>query len=176
MTDPIDLNARREQRVPEPDGEPVIRMPMDSDEVIFRDQDALDEYVAGATAALQARCAELERDVKNVTRWAMTRESERDALQATLDRAEEDRDLYKLELDAADAVIDRVTARVHSLANGGSLHGGPQLRWTVADIRDELRTIVTCNCDLGVNPNRFNHADDCPVAVSRAALTPEGKL
>ncbi len=52
MNEPIDLNSRRDMRIPKPDGEPDIRMPMDSDQIIFRNQAALDEYVAGALATV----------------------------------------------------------------------------------------------------------------------------
>lgn len=77
--------------------------------------------VRAELAAANARCAELEADrdwekaQKDALRNAADRTfakltAENAALQETLDRAEEDRDLYKLELDAAEVVIERVTA------------------------------------------------------------------
>lgn len=73
MNEPIDLNSRRETRTPEPDGEPDIRMPMDSDRIIFRDQAALDEYVAGALATVTDQrdkaLAQLERVTALADQW-----------------------------------------------------------------------------------------------------------
>lgn len=48
MIEPTDLTARREQQASLPDGPPEIEFDWGGDQIIFRDQDALDEYVRGA--------------------------------------------------------------------------------------------------------------------------------
>lgn len=101
MTDPIDLNARRDERVPEPEGEPAITMPMDSDQIIFRDQAALDDYVAGALGDLKARNAELEADIQNIAGGALVEEAETSVRRI---HAEVERDVARQALTSADAM------------------------------------------------------------------------
>jgi hypothetical protein len=51
----VDLDQHRAQRVPMPaPGEPAITFGMDDDRITFRDQAALDEYVRGSSAEIDA--------------------------------------------------------------------------------------------------------------------------